>query len=329
MNNFYFENYELKECKENEIIINTSVLGLCGSDVHKFLKQTPKKDYLGTKILGHEISGTIVSVGKNVSKLKKNDRVVVNPFRVTSDISKCESFSLVDNMDIVGRTIDGGYAQQICLPKECVYKLPDSVSNYEAIFIDDIAVALHGIHYIEQYRVKSNNIAIIGDGPLGLLCYRILKQKYKKANIVLFSKNIKKLEGLNINAVLFDDISKYENIFDVVLEAVGGRQSDTLNKAIMIGASNCLILCYGVFQFGFNAELDVRNLFYKQGVIKGINSYCNIYDDFNDAIKLLESKKIIVDDLITSRVAFDDAIKYIKGYSMIKNNIKTVFEVKL
>lgn len=302
-------------------------MGLCGSDIQKYLKQTPKNNYLGTKILGHEISGIVTMVGSSVDKVKKGDRVVINPFCLSKTTPKCESLSLIDNIDIVGRTIDGGYAEEICISQDCVYKLPKEISFHEAIFIDDIAVALHGIHYIEQYNIKTDNIAIVGDGPLGLLCYRVLKAKYKDASIVLFSKNIKKLEGLKINAIPFDNIDDYKDKFNVVVEAVGGKQSDTINKSIKIGSNNCLILCYGVFQFEYMAEIDARTLFYKQGMIKGINSYCNIYDDFNTAIELLKSKKIIVEDLITSRVPFDDSIEYIKKYPTIKNNIKTVFEV--
>lgn len=325
---FSFKNYERRKCNKNEIEVKTSVLGLCGSDIHKFLKQTPADNYLKTDVLGHEISGVVSSIGNDIDNIKVGDRVVINPFNITNKTIKYDSFSFGNNIDIVGRTIDGGYAEYIYLPKDCVYKLPNSINDYEAIFIDDIAVALHGIHYINEYNSKSENIAIIGDGPLGLLCYRVLKAQYDKSNIVLFSKNMEKLTKLNINAIPFDKIDKYQEKFNVVLEAVGGNQSDTLNKAINIGTNNCLILCYGVFQFGFKADLEIRTLLYKQGIIKGINSYCNIHDDFNRAIDLLSTKKIEVEDLITARISFDDSIQYIKNYPRTKNNIKTVFEVK-
>lgn len=327
-NNFYFEQYERRKPRKNEIEIKTCVLGVCGSDIHKFLRQTPTNNYLNTKVLGHEISGIVTSTGKGVDNIKVGDRIVVNPFNVPKKIQKYESLSLNKKTDIVGRTIDGGYAEYIYLPQNCVYRLPDTVSDYEAIFIDDIAVALHGIHYIEKYNSQIDNIAIIGDGPLGILCYRILKEKYHDSNIVLFSKNSEKLDKLKIKTIPFDEINKYKEQYNIVLEAVGGRQSNTLNQAINIGANNCLILCYGVFEFGFKAEIDVRSLFYKQGMIKGINSYCNIYNDFNNAIKLLKERKIRVEDLITSKVPFDNAIEYIKNYYQTKNNIKSVFEVK-
>lgn len=327
-NDFYFNKKIRRKCNFDEVEIEPITLGLCGSDLHKFLKQSPNKDYLLTHVLGHEISGKVTNVGDNVKNVEIGDIIVVNPFNIFDNLDLCESFSLCDKkIDIVGRNIDGGYSELIYLPKNCVYKLPSNISSDDAIFIDDIAVAYHGIHYIKEYRNVFNDVAVIGDGPLGILCYRVLKVLYPKINIVLFARNPEKLEHLNINVLNFNNIDSYKKSFDVILEAVGGQQSDTLNKAILIGKNNCIILCYGVYNFNYMAELDIRTLLYKQGMIKGINSYCNKYKDFESAISLLSSEKLFVNDLITNRIKFDDSIEYLKNYSRIKNNIKTIFEV--
>lgn len=327
-NNFYFNNKDKRKCDVNEVEIQPLTLGLCGSDLHKFLKQSPNKDYLLTHVLGHEISGRVTNVGENVRNIKIGDLVVVNPFNVPDNMEICESFSLCnEKINIVGRNIDGGYSEIIYLPKNCVYKLPSTVSTDDAIFIDDIAVAYHGIHYIEEYKDSFEDVAVIGDGPLGILCYRVLKLLYPQRNVVLFARNLEKLKNLNINFESYTNIDSYKNKFDIVLEAVGGQQSDTLNKAILIGKNNCVILCYGVYNFNYIAELDIRTLFYKQGMLKGINSYCNKYNDFENAIELLSTKKLNVGDLVTNKIDFNDSIEYIKNYASIKNNIKTIFEV--
>lgn len=326
---FDFCRVKTRECKNNEVEIKPIILGLCGSDLHKFLDQSPINNYLQTHVLGHEICGFVTNIGKNVDNVKIGDRIVVNPFNVSKQLKICESFSLCEGkVDIVGRSVDGGYSEIIYLPKNCIYKLPDNISSEDAIFIDDIAVALHGIHYISQYKTDINDLAVIGDGPLGILCYRILKKMYPQCQIVLISRNQKKLEKLNIESINFLDIDSYKESFDVILEAVGGKQSDTINKSIFIGKNNCLILCYGVYDFNYMAEVDVRALFYKQGMIKGINSYCNKHDDFNNAINMLSAENLFVNDLITKRVNFNDSVNYIKNYFKIKDNIKTIFEVK-
>lgn len=330
-NNFKFDLAKIKECEENEVEIMPLVLGLCGSDLHKFLNESPKKDYLLTNVLGHEICGIVTKVGKKVKKVEVGDRIVVNPFDIPNNAKLCESFSLYDeNIKIVGRNIDGGYSEIVYLPENCIYRLPDNISNEDAIFIDDIAVALHGIHYISKYKTKTNfsNISVIGDGTLGILCYRILKIFFPACKVVLISKNSQNLKNLNIESIDYLEIDKYKETFDVVIEAVGGRQSDTINKAIMIGKNNCLILCYGVFHFNYMAKIDIRTLLYKQGVLKGINSYCNMFDDFNNAINILSNGKLYVNDLITKRVNFNESIDFIKNYPNTKNNIKTIFEVK-
>lgn len=328
-NDFEFCEIKRRDCNDNEVEIKPLILGLCGSDLHKFLSQSPDSSYLLTHVLGHEICGIVTNIGKNVDNVKIGDRIVVNPFNVSQELKSCESLSLCEKkVDIVGRNIDGGYSEIIYLPKNCIYKLPDNISSEDAIFIDDIAVALHGIHYITQYKSVVNDFAVIGDGPLGILCYRILKLLYPKCKIVLISRNQEKLEKLNVESINFSDIDAYKEKFDVVLEIVGGKQSDTINKSILIGKNNCLILCYGVYNFNYMAEMDVRTLFYKQGMIKGINSYCNKFDDFNNAVNMLSTGKLYVNDLITKKINFDNSIDYIKNYFKTKNNIKTIFEVK-
>lgn len=327
-NNFYFNKKVKRKCDIDEVEIEPLTLGLCGSDLHKFLKQSPNKDYLLTHVLGHEISGKVTNIGDNVTNIKIGDIVVVNPFNIPDTLKLCESFSLCDEeIDIVGRNIEGGYSELIYLPKNCVYKLSSSISTDEAIFIDDISVAYHGIHYLKEYKSVFNDVAVIGDGPLGILCYRVLKVLYPQINVILFARNQEKIKNLNINFENYDRINLYKNKFDVILEAVGGQQSDTLNKSILIGKNNCIILCYGVYNFNYMAELDIRTLFYKQGMLKGINSYCNKNKDFENAISLLSSKKLLVTDLITNRINFDDSVEFIKNYASIKNNIKTIFEV--
>ena len=326
--NYYYKTIKKRVCDSLEVELKPLILGLCGSDLHKFLDDTPNNNYLLTHVLGHEICALVTNVGKNVKNIKVGDRVVVNPFNIPKDFPICESFSLTDEeINIVGRNIDGGYSEIIYLPENCLFKLPEEISSEDAIFIDDIAVALHSIHYINKYKEEINDMAIIGDGPLGILIYRLLKLFYPNNNIVLFSRNEEKLSGLNIKSISFQKIDLYNESFDVVFEVVGGSQSQTLNKSILLCKNNSLILCLGVFNFNYMASLNVRSLFYKQCNIKGINSYCNKYDDFTRAIELLESKKLFVNDLITKKIEFSDSIDFINNYKKTKNNIKTIFKV--
>ena len=328
-NDFYFETFEKRKCKNDEIEIETRYLGLCSSDIQKFLKQTPNKNYINTNILGHEIMGVISNFGDNCEGFNIGDKVVVNPFDVAIDHAPCESFSLCNDIKIVGRDIDGGYSEVVYVPKNCVYKLSDNIDDEDAIFIDDIAVALHGINYIKEIKINNiENIAVIGDGPLGIICYRILKSMYSDKNIILFAKHRDKIKNLEINYLMFEDMQKCDIKFDVILETVGGAQSDTLNTSIEVGNNNCLILCYGVYAFNYLANINVRTLFYKQGTLKGINSYCNIHNDFKKSLDLLEKKDIQVNDLISYRIDFLSSVEYINNYKNIKDNIKTVFEVK-
>ncbi|MDD4187893.1 MAG: alcohol dehydrogenase catalytic domain-containing protein [Bacilli bacterium] len=324
---YYLEKVNKRQCATDEVEIETKISGLCGSDIQKLLRQTPDEGYLHTNVLGHEIMGIITQTGTNCTKLNIGDRVVVNPFILKDENILAESLSFTYS-DIVGRTKDGGFSELIYLPENCAIRLPESIQDEEAIFIDDIAVVMHTKHILEKHSEKGavNKIAVLGDGTLGILSAKIFSYYYGQDNVVLFSKTVSKLKKVtNVNIVDNSCMTKFKEKFDVIVEAVGGNQSTTLNDGIMLGKNNSIILCLGVYQFGFKAEVDVRTAFYKQMLIKGVNSYCNMYNDFDLAMKLLEEKNVSVVDLITNEIKFSEFTDYLQNYENNKSKkIKTL-----
>lgn len=328
VNNFKLKDVKIPRCKKDDVLIKVFSVGLCGSDIQKFLKQKPVDGYLKTSVLGHEIYGFVDSFGSNVKHLTKGQSVVVNPF-LCPDKCKCDctNFGLCDKVDIVGRTIDGGYSEYVCINKNSVYNA-NGLTYKKGIFIDDVAVALHGIHFAKGIEKEIKNIAVIGDGPLGLLVYRASKVMIKNCNVMLFSKNTDKLKRLkDIKHTSIEDERK-NNKFDVVFEAVGGSQSKTLELAISLAKPNGFIGVFGVFPFMFKPEINIRSAFYKQLTIKGFNSYCKEERDFEKALKLVKNEKIQVEDLVTNVVKFNDIEKFLNTYLNYKSKkIKVVFTI--
>lgn len=89
---------------------------------------------------------------------------------------------------------------------------------------------------------------------------------------------------------------------------------------------NGTIVVYGAFSERIETVINYRKLFYKQITLKGINSYCNKYDDFEKAVDFAKQNHKDLYTFITQEIQFDNLEKYI--YNEMKydrNRIKTVF----
>ena len=168
------EDREPKAIKDNEVQVKVSWAGICGTDLHEYLEgpifiSTDQPDPLlgqtAPVTLGHEFSGVVENVGKDVSRFKKGDRVVVNP--TVSKREKPENVDLYDGYSFIGLGSDGAFAEFTNAPETNVYHLPDNVSAREGALVEPTAVAVQAVK--EGELLFGDTVAVFGAGPIGLL----------------------------------------------------------------------------------------------------------------------------------------------------------------
>ncbi|PIC82992.1 alcohol dehydrogenase catalytic domain-containing protein [Sporosarcina sp. P1] len=152
---------------ENGVIIKVKANGVCRSDWH-FWKEGA---FIG-RILGHEFSGTVEEVGKNVTNFKRGDRVI-SPF--TGSEGSCPyclsgRSHLCDSRSSPGITHDGGYAEYVAIPMgdRNVIHLPDEVSYLDASALGcRFMTAFHGL--VDRAQLMPGEwVAVYGCGGVGL-----------------------------------------------------------------------------------------------------------------------------------------------------------------
>ncbi|MBA9874502.1 butanediol dehydrogenase, partial [Ralstonia insidiosa] len=168
------EDREPKAIKDNEVQVKVSWAGICGTDLHEYLEgpifiSTDQPDPLlgqtAPVTLGHEFSGVVENVGKDVSRFKKGDRVVVNP--TVSRREKPENVDLYDGYSFIGLGSDGAFAEFTNAPETNVYHLPDNVSAREGALVEPTAVAVQAVK--EGELLFGDTVAVFGAGPIGML----------------------------------------------------------------------------------------------------------------------------------------------------------------
>lgn len=311
----------------NQLNVKIKVLycGICGSDIHKLLFEKPNKDYVKTRVLGHEITGIVVDKMKNVRDIQIGDRVVVEPLLYCNDCYMCKRgyIQFCENLKSLGKDFQGGFAEYLVTNEQQLHKISKYVDTRIATLSDPYSVAIHITNMIHKKidNIKKLKVAIIGDGIIGMACAELL---YQGNEIIVFGKHDNRasiLKKIDVSYIDIKCIERYLDYFDVIIEAVGGRQSKTLENAIKISHKKGIIFVAGVYDNNFMFDISLRNAFYKELSIIGCNSFekeGNI-SDFKSALNFLSNDSIISKDLISKIYDiydFHGAIEYIKNRKM-------------
>jgi L-iditol 2-dehydrogenase len=167
------EEIPVPEVADGEVLIKVAACGICGTDIKKIYHA-----YVAPpQILGHELAGTVVAVGRGVTKWKLGDRVMSFHHIPCGKCFYCERrlFSQCKQYKTTGLTAGfapngGGFAEYVkAMPwvaERGIVALPDNVSFEEATFIEPINTIVKAV---QKARVTANEtVLIIGCGPIGL-----------------------------------------------------------------------------------------------------------------------------------------------------------------
>ena len=304
-------NVELRDVPEpkpglNEVKIKVEAVGICGSDLHIF-----KGDIgIPTKvpfIIGHEFSGVITEVGRNVSRFKGGERVTAENSRsVCGHCLYCMTgnYNLCTERRATGYAFDGAYAEYCVVPEERVHPLPDNVDFVTAALSDPSACAYHAVQ--ELTGIDAGDIVLItGAGAMGLFSLQYVKANGGIAIITGLDKDKKRLDiAKDLGADVRVNVSK-ENLAEIVRGATGGAGVDVSLECSGAepAAKQCLELLrrqgkycqIGIF--GRPITFDLDKVLY--GEIRLIGSFSQKFTAWKEAIKLFSQGKIKAKPLVT------------------------------
>lgn len=166
------------EIGDDDVLVRVQACGICGSDVHGYDGSSGRR--VPPLVMGHEASGVVAAVGKNVRDFQEGDRVT---FDSTVYCGKCffcrrGDINLCDNRNVLGVSTGeyrrhGAFAEFIAVPQHIVYRLPDNLSFEEAALIESVSIAFHAVN---RTPVRIGDTAVVvGTGMIGLLVVQTLR----------------------------------------------------------------------------------------------------------------------------------------------------------
>ncbi|HET8842105.1 MAG TPA: alcohol dehydrogenase catalytic domain-containing protein [Ktedonobacteraceae bacterium] len=191
------EQVPVPSCKDDEVLVEVEVVGLCGSDVHIY---TGERSLTDPMILGHEIAGRLVALGSQVPPDRVGQRVVVEPNIACGQCIYCRRGlgRICPSKQIVGQTRWGGLAEYVAVPEQFAWPIPDNIPFNDAVLIEPTAVAVHALNHAS---LDANaTIAIIGCGSIGLLLMSVALARGHRV-VVLETNASRRQAALNAGAI--------------------------------------------------------------------------------------------------------------------------------
>lgn len=152
----------------DDVLIKVQQVGICGSELHAFNGTHPYRK--PPSILGHEMLGTVVAVGSNVSNFASGDRITVDPQWTCGACEWCLSgdYNLCPNKRVMGTpNWQGAFGEYVISPAKSVFHVPAAMSDDQATMIEPLAVA---VHTLNRAQLREGQTALIlGGGPIGLV----------------------------------------------------------------------------------------------------------------------------------------------------------------
>ncbi|MBK32287.1 MAG: hypothetical protein CL771_01360 [Chloroflexi bacterium] len=169
--NLVVEEIPTPEPQSDEVQIKISHSAICGTDVHVYLYDIAPPD----TVLGHEFAGEISKVGSDVTRFKVGDRVIglggTPPPGKESPLRRQDQYNY--RLEGITNTRTRGYAEYTVAKEWEPLRLPDQVSNLEGALAEPCAIVTRAVRLSNQKL--GDTVAVLGAGPIGLLCLQAAK----------------------------------------------------------------------------------------------------------------------------------------------------------
>ena len=324
------EEIPIPQIGPGELLVKVLASGICGSDVMEWyrIKKAPR-------VLGHEITGEIVEVGKGVDRYKAGDRVFVShhvpcntcPYCLNGFHTLCDTLRTT-NFD------PGGFAEYLRVPRinvdRGVFLLPEKVSFEDGVFIEPLACVCRGQRLAGLK--PGQTVLIIGSGISGVLHialarasgagriiasdiseYRLKAAKRSGADEVLFAKEVRTSKLREINQ---------GRLVDLVIVCAGSLSA--YKPALETVDRGGTVLCFAPLEPGVEFVLPFFD-FWNDGLTL-LSTYGGSPFDISTAIELIRARRLPLHEMITHRLPLAETGLGFQMVTEAKDSIKVIIE---
>ena len=308
--------------KENEALLKIKYVGICGADLASYTGNQPFTTY--PRIPGHEFSAEIVEIPENDKGLKVGDIVTCNPYFNCGECYSCKRgyVNCCTDNQTMGVQRDGAFCEYVAMPVERIYA-GKGLSAEELALIEPFSISQHAVSRAEIK--KTDNVLIIGAGPIGLFALLAAKQKCNRIVVAdILDNRLELAKEYGADAVVntketslaeFTNEFTDGNGFDVCIEACGAPETflGCIDNAAFAG--NIILIGNGKRETSFNHSVLLKKELNVHGSRNALK------DDFINNIDIVASGKADVMKMVSGVYNMNNATE---AFEALKNNNGTL-----
>jgi L-iditol 2-dehydrogenase len=297
-----------------EIVVRVGAALTCGTDLKVYRRGYHAKMLTLDRLFGHELAGTVDSVGEGVTKFKVGDRVV------PLNSAPCDAcfFCKAGQQNLCDDLLfnNGAYAEFIRIPARIVEKntlhLPDEMRFEHAALTEPLACVMRGLE--ESCAKAGQTVIVLGAGPIGLLFIHaaslqglnviaVVKRKDQVATAKHFgAAQVVRLADVDDPIAAARALTPEGRGADIVFEAVATPEA--WQWAVQMARKGGLVNLFGGPPAGTTASFDTNLIHYSDLTIKA--SFHHTPSTARAAFDLLRSGRFLCDDFITGTAALEE-----------------------
>lgn len=307
-------------CDDDSALVRVRACAVCGSDLRIYRSGNSRVKL--PQILGHEISGEVVKVGRNIDKIKIGDKVAIGADIPCGKCSFCED-GIGNNCQTnyaMGYQYAGGFAEYVLLNKMVMEQGPVHVIPPDGKF-DEYALAEPlgcVLNAMEESRITlGDTVVIIGCGPIGCMMIPVVK-RMGAARVICVERSPERQETAKRNGADVIINPSACDIVEAVIDVTEGLGADVIftatpvpemqERAIRMAKNRARINFFGGLPAdASNVMINTNLIHYKELFVHG--SHGSLPRQHRKAVELIRSGTIDVRPFITHSFSLDDIQK--------------------
>ncbi|KRM75716.1 2,3-butanediol dehydrogenase [Secundilactobacillus collinoides] len=335
------EDVTIDDPKDDKVQVRVKYCGICGSDLHAYLEgwglPTQPHPITGKTVpitLGHEFSGEVVKVGKDVDTLKIGDNVAIEPLIACGECENCRKgdYNFCNKAvaadgagNFLGFSQDGGFAEFANVQGVFAHKLPEGMDPELGAVAEPTAVVYEAVK--RSGLREGQNVAVMGAGPIGLLM--ALLAKISGANHVYIvdvsevrlnkAKELGIENTINPNEADVNDVIRKDlpNGVDITFECAGVQA--TFNTALKVTKRTGVLQVVALF--GKDVSMNMTDDVIMQGI--NITTTLCYNNSFPAVLGIINNHPETFRKIITKEIGLDQAVdEGIKALAEDKSQVK-------